>query len=29
MQMNETRSWDVDLITPVANTNVSIDQIVI
>ena len=25
----ETPSWDVDLITPVANTNVSIDQIVI
>lgn len=25
----ETPSWDIDLITPVANTNVSIDQIVI
>ena len=25
----ETPSWDVDLITPIANSNVSIDQIVI
>ena len=25
----ETPSWDIDLITPIANSNVSIDQIVI